>query len=92
MPRLKIPNEPTEMERATDRERWWSIHDKEDYICPDCGRTQAEHQRLWEVHHINGVAGDCVALCKACHYIRHGSEPKDVDLEWWKQGFLDLAE
>jgi hypothetical protein len=76
------------MERATDRERWWSIHDKDTYRCPDCGRTQAEHGRRWDVHHINGVPGNVVGLCEACHKIRHGADVTKVDVEAWKAAFV----
>lgn len=78
----------TSTQRAVDRARWWEIHEKDSYICPDCGRTRDEHGRQWEVHHIDGVAGDCVALCKSCHYVRHGSEMKSMELWAWKEAFL----
>jgi len=82
----------TRIDRENDRQRWWSIHDKDTYICPDCGRTQAEHGRQWEVHHIDRTAGNCVALCLSCHKIRHGSSPEVVEVDWWKREFLALGE
>jgi len=88
----QMPNTPTVTERANDRERWWSIHDKETYICPDCGRTQDEHNEQWHVHHLNGVPGKIVALCNGCHLVRHGADPKTVNLEVWQEEFLALGE
>jgi len=81
----------TDMQRNGDREKWWSMHDKDVYVCPDCGRTQAEHGRVWEVHHIDNIPGKIVGLCKSCHYIRHGGDPKSVDLEFWKEGMQSLG-
>jgi hypothetical protein len=81
----------TTTERAVDRKRWWEIHDRETYVCPDCGRTQAEHGRPWEVHHLDGVAGDCVALCRTCHKVRHGARRRDLELGAWKDEFLALG-
>jgi len=75
-------------ERAGDRERWWQIHDKQTYICPDCGRTKAEHGREWQVHHINRERGKIVGLCKPCHDIRHGADVVDIDVQAWKAAFL----
>jgi len=86
-----MPNEPTSMERQRDRERWWSIHDKETYVCPDCGKTQKEHRRRWEVHHLEGVAKNCVALCEVCHNVRHGADRVSIDLETWKSEFLSIG-
>jgi formate-dependent nitrite reductase cytochrome c552 subunit len=74
--------------RSDDRERWWEIHDKDTYVCPDCHRTREQHGRRWEVHHIDRVPGRVVALCKPCHDIRHGADPITVDIEAWKAGFL----
>ena len=82
---------PTSNERQRDRERWWRIHNKETYVCPDCGRTQNEHEREWHVHHLKGVQGNVVALCESCHKIRHGGDPKSVDLQFWKEEFLSLG-
>jgi len=81
----------TNRERQEDRERWWKIHDKSEYRCPDCGRKQEEHGREWQVHHINRERGKIVALCESCHKIRHGADPKAVDLEFWKNGMLSLG-
>lgn len=83
---------PTKMERVRDRGRWWSIHDKDEYVCPDCGRTRDEHDRRWEVHHLDGVAGKCVALYRTCHLVRHGAKRSNCDLEAWKREFVGLGE
>lgn len=79
------------MERYQDRERFWSMHDKESYICPDCGRTKDEHGRRWEVHHLNAEAGKCIGLCAECHKIRHGAKRRKISLEAWKDEFLELG-
>lgn len=84
-----VEYEPTHAERQRDRERFWEIHDPETYLCPDCGRSKEEHGREWEVHHINGVAGNAVALCEPCHRIRHGAEAENIDIEAWKAAFVD---
>jgi len=81
----------TSYERAQDTKRWWEIHDKETYICPDCGRTQSEHDRRWEVHHIDGIAGNVVGLCLTCHKVRHGADRRSIELEAWKDEFLALG-
>lgn len=81
----------THLERARDRERWWSIHDQGEYACPDCGRTREEHGRRWEVHHLDGVAGDCVALCQTCHKVRHGAKRSNCEVRYWKEEFLALG-
>lgn len=74
----------TSADRRRDRDRWWSLHDRDEYVCPDCGRTPDEHDAEWEVHHIDGVPGQIVGLCRPCHRIRHGASPERVDLEFWK--------
>lgn len=75
----------TPAERKRDRKRFFDIHDPDEYVCPDCERTQGEHGRRWEVHHIDGEAGKCVGLCRSCHRIRHGATRRSVDVELWKR-------
>lgn len=75
-------------QRRIDRDKWWSIHDKDSYVCPSCHQTQKEHGKEWQVHHINDMPGKIVGLCKPCHGIRHGAEPRDAHLECWKREFL----
>lgn len=82
----------TTTERHADRVRWWEIHDKDTYICPDCGQTLDEHGRRWEVHHLDAEAGKCVALCQTCHNVRHGADRKSIDLETWKREFLAMGD
>jgi len=79
----------SEATRIADREVWWNIHDKDEYVCPDCGRTN-DHPEFgrWEVHHINNEEGNIVALCQACHHVRHGASRRSVDIEAWKAEFL----
>ena len=80
----------TEQERQRDRKKWWSIHDKSRYICPDCGRTiHADGVSDIEVHHINRQAGKCVALCNECHKVRHGADRGKINVDWWKRDFVD---
>lgn len=77
--------------RRNDRERFWTIHDKDGYICPDCGRPRGEIRR-WEVHHIGREPGNVVGLCLTCHKVRHGADRKAVDLDYWKESFRSLGE
>jgi len=77
---------PTNQRRKTDRERWWSIHDPDEYVCPDCGRTNDHPEFVrWELHHRQGEGGNCVALCQKCHKVRHGAKPSKISIEWWKE-------
>lgn len=82
----------TNQHREQDRTRWWEIHDKDTYICPDCGKTADEEGfRGWEVHHIDAEPGNVVGLCYVCHWVRHGSDRRDIDLEAWKDEFLAVG-
>jgi len=81
----------TPAEQKLDTKRWWEFHDKDTYVCPDCRRTQNEHGRRWEVHHINGEPGKCVGLCQTCHRVRHGAERRKIELGAWKREFLALG-
>jgi len=74
-----------------DTERWWSVHDKTEYVCPDCGRGYDEVRRF-EVHHIDYDERKIVGLCQSCHYIRHGAKRRNVNVEWWKEEFLQLGD
>lgn len=78
------------MVRHEDRERWWSIHDKERYLCPDCGRSQSEVKRF-DVHHIDAEPHKIVGLCQECHMVRHGAERKKISIDAWKEEFLALG-
>lgn len=80
----------TQPQRRVDRARWWEIHDRESYICPDCGRGCGDVIR-WEVHHINREAGKCVALCQTCHKVRHGAVRRRINLQAWKEEFTALG-
>lgn len=83
-------NELTDRIRVADRERWWEIHDKGSYICPDCGRTDADVEE-WQVHHIDRQPHKIVGLCRVCHKVRHGAERWRIDLETWKEEFVALG-
>jgi len=76
-------------ERIRDRDRFFEIHDPDEYVCPDCGRSKDEHGRKWDVHHIGGEAGKCVGLCRSCHHIRHGATRRTVDVGLWKRDVRD---
>lgn len=76
-------------DRVRDRERFFDIHDPDEYVCPDCHRTQAEHGLPWHVHHIDGEPGKCVGLCQSCHQIRHGATRRTVDVDLWKRDVRD---
>lgn len=81
----------TNADRRNDVGRFWEIHDKDEYICPDCHRERDEIRR-WEVHHVDREPGNVVGLCLTCHKVRHGADRKSVDLEAWKEEFLKLGE
>lgn len=77
--------------RRTDRDKWWSIHDPENYVCPDCGMTPCHPEfEQWEIHHIDAEPGNIVALCQTCHKIRHGAKPSKVSVERWKESLEAL--
>jgi len=66
--------------RNKARQKYWSAHDRSDYECADCGRTEAELLESFEVHHIDGdVSNNCVenlvGLCQVCHNLREGKKP-----------------
>lgn len=77
--------------REQDRKRWWGIHDRDDYICPDCGRTREEIER-WNVHHVGKQPHKIVGLCQLCHNVRHGAIRWKNDLEAWKDEFLAIGD
>lgn len=81
----------TDMDRKRDRERFWTIHEPEEYICPDCLRGYEEVRR-WEVHHINNEPGNAVGLCLTCHKVRHGADRVSIDLETWKEEFAAIGD
>lgn len=83
--------ELTGTHRQHDRKRWWEIHDKETYICPDCGRRDDEVDE-WHVHHIGAVPHKIVGLCDLCHKERHGATRWRIDLESWKREFVALGD
>ena len=76
--------------RARDRKRWWEIHDREAYICPDCGRGNDKIDE-WHVHHVGQQPGKIVGLCRTCHHVRHGADRKSINLHAWKEEFLELG-
>lgn len=62
--------------RKEHREKYWNENDKQSYNCPDCGRGKDEVSEF-HVHHLdenprNGRLDNLLALCKECHYERHG--------------------
>lgn len=81
----------TDSVRIQDRETFWAIHSKEEYLCPDCKRG-SEEVRRFEIHHIDKTPGNIVGLCLTCHKVRHGAERRSIDLDAWKQEFLELGE
>ena len=84
--------ELTKSHRNQDTKRWWEIHDKDEYVCPDCGRDNShKHFNEWEVHHIDREPHKIVGLCRTCHKVRHGATRSEIDLEAWKEGFMSLG-
>jgi len=66
--------------RRLARKIFWSRHDRESYECPDCGRTEPEAIREFEVHHKNGNTQDnrdenLIGLCRPCHNLREEKKP-----------------
>jgi len=81
--------------RSSHRKRYWTVHDRDTYTCPKCGRDRDE-VRQWDVHHIdhdvlNGRMMNLVALCQQCHYRIHGRQPPRT-LSGWKNDFLSMGE
>jgi len=60
--------EVTDSIRTMDTLRWWEIHDKDSYTCPDCLRDPEEHPHQLEVHHVNKEPHKIVGLCAACQF------------------------
>ena len=66
--------------RKIAREVYWDMYDPAEYNCPDCGRTERELKRGFEIHHLNGDPLDnrlenLVGLCRLCHMVREGKKP-----------------
>lgn len=71
--------------RRLAREIFWDHHDRANYECPDCGRTEDECLEPFEVHHESGVPVDnspenLIALCRPCHNIREGKKPSLAEI------------
>jgi len=83
--------------RHRHRTAYWQQHARSSYRCPDCGRLESHpHVDRLEVHHkdgdpLNGAPSNLVALCRHCHQIRHGMEPRG-DLEDWKARIHSLGQ
>ena len=80
--------------RREHRQWYWNEHDKQSYTCPDCGRGIEDVDRF-EVHHIdedpfNGDPENLIALCRGCHFARHGRE-RPKTLNEWKVEFRQLG-
>lgn len=66
--------------RRLARKVFWEKYDRETYECPDCGRTEGQLIRKFEVHHKGGHPMDnrpenLIALCRPCHNLREGKKP-----------------
>jgi len=66
--------------RKKARDKYWSDHDRAEYECADCGRTEAELLESFEVHHIDGDVSNnnpenLIGLCQVCHNLREGKKP-----------------
>jgi len=82
--------------RARARARFWSYHDRNEYECPSCGRTQDEVDGPWHVHHkdrdpLNNEYVNLVGLCIWCHRRGHSYDAARTRIESWKQQFHDLG-
>lgn len=80
--------------RAAHREWYWSVHDYDEYTCPDCGRG-VEAVARFDVHHkdenpLNGHPNNLVAVCRRCHGWRHGTKSiSGLSLDEWKVAFVN---
>lgn len=75
-----------ERSRKIARQRFWEEHDRKEYNCPDCGRSEDELGRRFEVHHKNGEPMDNrpenhIALCRLCHNLREGKKPSKKQIK-----------
>lgn len=72
--------------RRLAREVFWEEYDRENYKCPDCGRTETDLETGFEVHHKGGHAMDnrpenLIALCRPCHNLREGKKPSINEIQ-----------
>jgi 5-methylcytosine-specific restriction endonuclease McrA len=79
------------MTRREDRVKFWEVHAKGTYECPQCGKTQ-EDGATFDVHHIdgnpeNGDMGNLTALCRECHRDEHGMQPGKERGHWSEEYF-----
>lgn len=77
--------------RQGHRERFWEQHDKEQYVCPNCGRGRGEVEQF-QVHHISGHPEDgsdrnLIALCRKCHWEKHNISPGERKGHWSERFF-----
>jgi len=82
--------------RARARARFWSYHDRNEYECPSCGRTQDEVDGPWHVHHkdrdpLNNEYVNLVALCVRCHRKAHRLDTITREMKEWKHQFRALG-
>lgn len=75
-------------QRSKHSYRYWKKRNKDTYKCPKCGRGLDSVDRF-EVHHkdrdpTNGDPENLVALCRECHYDKHGWDSPE-SLEEWKR-------
>jgi len=80
--------------RRLAREQYWENHERSTYKCPDCGRTEDELVRSFEVHHKHGEPMDnrlanLVALCRPCHNLREGKKPTLEEIRNLRSGFTE---
>jgi len=71
----KSANKSTLRQQA--RNKYWSQHDRSQYECADCGRSEDEILEHLEVHHIDGDVSNnsienLVGVCQVCHNLREG--------------------
>lgn len=80
--------------RKYARQWWWSQHNRDEYVCPDCGRGN-DRVIEFHIHHIDGDPlnnnpENLIGLCNRCHSWRHNTGPtlSGLDVEEWKQAFV----
>lgn len=81
--------------RSRARHQFWSGRDYDSYVCPDCDR-RGDHPDVdgLDVHHRdedprNNSPENLVALCRTCHYARHGRTYDPQTVDDWEERFRE---
>lgn len=77
---------------ATSREKYWSVHDRDEAECVVCGADGP-----LEVHHkdgdwLNNCLYNLFAVCRSCHKREHKRRRTQDGLNQWKSELEALGE